>query len=110
MNEPTEEQVKSFWEYFGFKFLSAGEKFPTWWIVNWPDGRQGTCLKTLITPGIDMNRLFEFAAPKLDYFEIKYASKAPFTSVKILHENKEYYGKHKEPALALFWAIWQIIP
>jgi len=56
-----------------------------------------------------LDACFEYLVPKLYYIEIKSASNVPFVSVKISHENRDYYGKHEIPALAICLAIEKII-
>ncbi len=62
MSEPTQEQVKEFWEGYGFKFYQPVENGAI--DVIYPDGSM--CLspiKLAILP-IDLNNLFKYAVPQ----------------------------------------------
>ena len=102
---PTEEQKRMVLEWAGFSVKATPEQdahgrglwhYPKY-IQMWGE-----------VP-LDLNHLVIYVAVKLDYFEMKYAHKAPWVSVLIKHENEEYYGRHKEPAMALFWAIYNLV-
>ena len=118
MKEPTDEQVKELWEWCGWRTVTnIWEKLERTGVgLNHADDLEDDIIVSPTDlggyesyPNLDLNSLFLYAVPKVGYTEIKYAPKAPFVSVTILHENNEYYGLDKDPALALFWAIYGAI-
>ena len=111
MAEPTQEQVKEFWEWCGFEYkheeivdASASKVFIT---TSYFNG-----VETQI-PDIDLNNLFKWAVPKLKDIEITKSRHSPewnvavSTGEPILGEFAQ--SDNKDPALALFWAIWEVI-
>ena len=104
--KPTEAQIKEFWEWCGF---SIGE-YSDEWVA--PDNY--TCFHG--TPPIDLNNLFKFAVPKLEECGYKYEIGATTSStqhrVAIRDRCFSLIGRlhwNDDPALALFWAIWEVI-
>ena len=121
MTEPTREQIKKLWEWCGFKEVFSKElwRFERyketnhWWSA--PNGRRFDEL-----PPVDLNNLFKYAVPKL-------LPKHDFSIYWVLDVDAQQgawaismscrgYGKNgiirlrdKDPALALFWAIWEVI-
>ena len=101
MSEPTEEQIKELWEWCGWMI-------PTSPYYHRPDGRQ---VKSI--PSVDLHNLFQWAVPKLGEdleIELFIPSVNWFCQIKkrttiIATSN----GYHKDPALALFWAIYKVI-
>uniref|UniRef100_A0A6M3JNV7 Uncharacterized protein n=1 Tax=viral metagenome TaxID=1070528 RepID=A0A6M3JNV7_9ZZZZ len=71
--KPTNEQIKEFWEWCGFK-VALGKLY-------WYPDKEFSPARRL--PSVDLNNLFKYAVPKLNMPVI--------------------------PALALFWAIWEVI-
>ena len=90
MTEPTYEQVKKFWDYWGVEPYRA---YPTG--VEYPD--------------IDLNNLFEDAVSAMDFW---LASKEKTKRVGVL---VQYQGRCSGLVfedtfdLALFWAIWEVM-
>ncbi|KKK70402.1 hypothetical protein LCGC14_2924340 [marine sediment metagenome] len=119
--EPTEAQAKEFWEWCGLKFKKQGIMGINYY--NTPNGG------FVSEPPIDLNNLFEYAVPKLWNFGllecIFHREIAMFDdSGKFREQEKVYYRWHlllesqilnpidgygETPALALFWAIWEVI-
>jgi hypothetical protein len=111
----TKEEIKEFWEWCGFKPVDTvinGFKYHEW--IH-PDGLQTNWL-----PEIDLNNLFKYAVPKvtqIDLWTNTQWSEAKHTvipaeygaTVKLYDEYKFGNGKDTDPALALFWAIYQVI-
>ena len=87
MDKPTQEQIEEFWERCG---LHKDGHF--WYTV---EGKQ----LSEEMPDIDLNNLFGFAVPKLKPWR---------ESVNLMQAwlGKVMYA-HQDPALALFWALWQ---
>ena len=113
MSEPTEEQIKEFWEWCGcvqaqgklrrdFHYKS-GQKVGDW---RYPDG-SSTQYGRL--PRIDLNPLFNWAVPKL-FWTVgpeRWASIMKNWIDEICLMDMLY--KLEAEALALFWAIYKVI-
>ncbi len=109
---PTKEQIKEFWERYGFKYLPRGshDKFKRFDAIQYPDGTfHSSC------PDIDLNNLFKYAVPKAieelaqrilpDTDEVTRKLEA----LKIILTN--WLEKIKQGLTyedALFWALWQV--
>lgn len=119
MNEPTQEQIKEFWEGCG---LHIAEQ--TWVDDHYePDGQWYDANGHLYTgdylygiPVLDLNNLFRYAVPKLidRYGGILFVlpqSDFPSWDCKILNtpNDEATFGYGKDPALALFWSIRQVL-
>jgi len=106
----TNEQIKEFWEWCGFEYkIPSDYGLPCcdWW--QYPDGIQSSN-----SPPIDLNNLFKYAVPKLDYCDITKPETPKgwwVSSVRIEVNNRIVFGHKidKDPALALFWAIWEVM-
>lgn len=106
--QPTEAQIKEFWEWCGFSFMSHFEM--------WIDP-SGTIVEML--PLIDLNSLFKYATPKLGNYQLdgvytdgshKFSFDQEATEFEDgIPLNGHYESYNKDPALALFWAIWEAI-
>ncbi len=102
MKEPTDEQVQEFWEACEWEENIWGQK-------NYPE--------------LTLDNLFKYAVPKLDIVDHIDISTDPirgerYYRVVVKHamwgdgQNLnycEYVGFGKDPALALFWAIYEVI-
>jgi len=120
--KPTEEQIKEFWEWCGFKQLPKGKegfhfergiKVMNWLSPN-PD-RQEWFYSQHFLPRIDLNNLFKWAVPKLLGLGLDIdiwnglADKETRWGVGINSMIREVAkGYEGDPALALFWAIWEV--
>jgi hypothetical protein len=116
MNKPTEEQLKEFWERCGLKFESVLvesdiDYHVSMWTLN---GKEISKYLAL-----DLNNLFKYAVPKLmanDYSLRLTASKLVVDHsdsynariTKFLNWEKDIIIQGTDPALALFWAIWEV--
>ena len=122
--QPTEAQIKEFWERCGIHchkwegreddLMGAGRCQCGESEMGFEDGGKVFWYKSEIPYPIDLNNLFKYAVPKLveqDYevtvrcFQAKwevtlFAGKQPFNDSEI----KDV----EDPALALFWAIWEV--
>lgn len=114
--EPTDEQKREFWELCGLT------KFK-----NPIPGDESISAKPSILyiepPGIDLNNLFQYAVPKLDLCAEIHFTMSPVKGEReiTVSINVPSYGKYqsvsykhyswcdKDPALALFWAIYPIL-
>jgi len=98
MNKPTEEQVKEFWEWYGFK-VSIGKLY-------WAP-KQDEPAKRL--PTINLNSLFRYAVPKLGKILIEKNCLVYTFSIVGAGGNILAFNSNSDPALALFWSIWEVI-
>ena len=116
MKEPTQEQIKKLWEWVGLKYEEP------YWVSK--DCQEGECcfyggyyaelLKT-----ITLNNLFRWAVPKLsdgtligiDFIPPYHRQKEWLCNVEINSSPPiaSYRALGDSPALALFWAIQQVI-
>lgn len=62
----------------------------------------------LSVPLIDLNNLFKYAVPKLDSFGLRRQGKWKYVAHACLGSIEVYDAKDKDPALALFWAIYKV--
>ena len=119
---PTKEQRVEFWEWCGLeitKEYSLASKMPVY-LTKDSNGF------VISLPRIDLNNLFKYAVPRLDedgyvftlyrFYTIKYDFKTPDEygfGVKVFKygvDERNHAGKpHKNPALALFWAIYEVV-
>ncbi len=114
MNEPSEAQVKEFWEWCGFKKEAVntfvnGKWTPTpsaGYSWRYPNGRE-----ECYPPPIDLNNLFKYAVPKVKEHYKALSTPGYYCSPMPLFEDWIYewlfYGK--DPALALFWACYKAL-
>ena len=110
--EPTKEEIKRFWEYWGFVFEEHNSRFEHWWtyfapedmLLEWHEKHQKTGF-----PPLDLNSLFRYAVPKLEGFRINISRTkfvvAPQWEIAIYNAYKQSFEKGEDPALALFWAL-----
>lgn len=109
MNEPTKEQVEKFWEWCGFtKGNGSGYYYPNKQVVD------GAIWDSKL-PKLDLNNIFKYAMPRFWVVDIKLID-AIFWSVFVSYpappKGEVKSGKalvEKDLALALFWAIWEVI-
>ena len=93
--QPTPEQIKEFWEWCGLIKIKRGWKFSNGDVLFDAD------------PSIDLNNLFKYAVPKLEAHWIRFSGLS--CTIRVWEDGREYYKQSEDPALALFWAIWEII-
>lgn len=110
-NQPSEAQVKELWEWLGWRY-GVDKADP----IN-PDNLwfppNSTCCRQPLPP-IDLNNLFKYAVPKPIDVHFKYDTSYPEHTIGeincwLYHKGKVYKGWSYDPALALFWAIWEVI-
>ena len=114
MNEPTEAELKRFWEWCGVdgeaEICVIGD-------------RTGEYTGKLVYPPLDLNNLFKYAVPRLPHFR-EHLLTIQFipTSSAFNEPDREWACSIRQysdeisadkfgvtPALALFWAIQQVI-
>jgi len=99
MKEPTESEIKEVWEWCGFYEEIKVESEHSWKRWVYPDGQTSTSL-----PSIDLNNLFKDATDRVrDKIGEKEYYKLLLRWINIFTEN------NSDPALALFWAIQELI-
>jgi len=104
MNQPTDVQLKRFWEWCGFQPRYGG-LIGQEHIIGWHYPNRDTHLKT---PELTLNNLFKYAVPKLRYALLQWSGQEwtaevqypPFTG---------FIPAGSDPSLALFWAVNEII-
>jgi len=104
MNNPTQEQIKEFWEMCGFyqSTLLGSRDWCT------PEGEICSHINLEYPPPIDLNNLFRYAVPKLDGGITVQFDKFEDTGWFAHLENQIMTTEDKDPALALFWALRQV--
>ena len=112
MKEPTQEQIKEFWEYFGIEFqiMAGGTNGYLYW------RKSGTELWEPGWPDIDLNNLFKWAVPKLQDkgYQVDivcFEHKGFAVSVLDICKDTAILSDIRDDNLgdALFWAIYQVI-
>ncbi len=101
--KPTDEQIKEFWEWCGFKmdnyestYLATRYTYP------------GKSVYIHTKPKLDLTNLFTYAVPKLPYVLLESCQAGYRASVSAdMKFNPEVLDK--DPALALFWAIYEVM-
>ena len=115
--EPTQEQLKKFWEWCG---LDLKHRFEVADVGISICSKCGTTkpalLKLCSAPSLTLDNLFKYAVPKLQdmgyqidivCLEHKGFSVSPFNV--ITSSNNIIEEKNDKLVLALFWAIWEVI-
>jgi len=117
--QPTEEQLKKFWEWCGLERPPKSCKERNHMVVR--KGGYPFCQPV----ELDLNNLFKYAVPKLGEWSIEFrlnlAELVECIITKKVHHNDATdmlschptwrivgEGKDKDPALALFWAIYKV--
>ena len=99
MNEPTDGEVKEFWELCGLS-----KRGGYWW--QSPDGKHHLTANN--PPPINLNSLFKYAVPKLGYWLIS-AERYSRVGAVAQYEGKTATFFNEDPAIALFWAIYEVL-
>jgi len=114
--QPTKEQIEEFWLWCGWQLVpSGGVASPKQLALNRP-------FIAGDFPKIDLNNLFEYAVPMLGFVSLRLHFKPYGTHMipsgfweAIVEDNPkdkiatmQYVERHKNPALALFWAIEKV--
>lgn len=102
--QPTREQIRKFWEWCGFKWHDV-PKVPGTSYWTKPNGK----FHGFEPPRIDLNNLFKYAVPKLTYFQLESDSSNGTIEAIACYGKKEEHSNNVNPALALFWVIWEVI-
>ena len=121
MKEPTNKQIKEFWEWCGWVNeitrtpplnIFGGDD-----IYNWTRPDKVIHYKEL--PPVDLNNLFKYAVPKLrkkgclftHEFRLEPTRFTGLFVVAIWRSGEEWMvcKTDEDPALALFWALWEVM-
>ena len=97
MIEPTQEQINELWEWCGFRT----DKDPLWWVND-----EVAIPKHLFN--VDLNNLFKYAVPKFEQCCIESMGGGHYGARVSLGDTLGQ-GEGKDPALALFWAIYEVM-
>jgi len=120
-NQPTQEQIKEFWEWCGFsqqnygKKKSGGKYHNEVWETEVDDIRwisPGNFDCGFYLPSVDINNIFKYASPKLTNIKLSKTDTNEYFVAVVTEYNpleKESKAFNRDPALALFWAIWKVI-
>jgi hypothetical protein len=110
--KPTEEQIKEFWEWCGFRLVEPVpyDEIQTKGFWEAPTSHEASWG----LPPIDLNNLFKWAVPKLSEFDFDGMTWWESTTgwvceLALQHDTDWVEGQGNDPALALFWAIWKVI-
>lgn len=86
--KPTDEQIKEFWEWCGLKVIQSADGYL---MVKNAKGHTSWL-------DVDLNNLFKYAVPKVGK---NHMGLFAFWIRQAVVEDKD-------PALALFWALWEV--
>ena len=103
MNEPTEAQIKEFWERCGVKGELTGLK---------PPGDKDYMPLGYVYPPIDLNNLFRGAVSMIEIVSVHFSwgdngVLCWLYTKKII--GKPFHGEGLTEEDAFFWAIWEVI-
>lgn len=112
--QPTDEQIKKFWEWCGFKWLKRSNLLVEEdWDIKYP----GQPITHYHSPDLTLNNLFKYAVPKIvdnvdnDSIEISFLCPIEQCDFWVVHiKNRQITlgrARGDTEALALFWAIWE---
>lgn len=117
MGRPTEEQIREFWQKLGAELEHDWENEYCGHTISdcvcrvchqsdWPPPTNNRCY-----PPITLDNLFRWAVPKLQMYELRsYNQDGEHTVVVSILTDGGWRGQvAKDPALALFWAIWKVM-
>ena len=114
-NQPTPEQVQKFWEWCGWRTIKRSFLHYSPEQIASP---KSLSLEYAVTsfPPIDLNSLFKWAVPKVEEiycFSLELLDNGTGTFRVAIYQHvfdsKIWFGHNTDPALALFWAIWQVM-
>jgi len=116
MKEPTEEQSVKLWKWCGCT-VRPSEDYQYYHSLYNPDGdhiMSAIKIQPCHYPTIDLNNLFKWAVPKLlkrHTVEIIAMETKIMASIYFDFDNDKTMitETDKDPALALFWAIWGVM-
>lgn len=104
MEQPTEEQIREFWEWCADRWESFNEDKHRHYLFGeeWVEDE----------PPIDLNSLFKYAVPKVNELgytvRINQVGLERIWQVSVEMIDDWHHRRGVDPALPLFWAIWQV--
>lgn len=113
--EPTREELKKFWEWCGFEFgiETSYEKYDDYReheVFYYPNLRRMRGEQLYHLPSPDLTNLFKYAVPKLDAHTLsKQEGEAEHKASVKFNGRSSGIVYNADPALALFWAIYQVM-
>lgn len=103
--KPTKGEVREFWEWCGLKFVQCDCVNPGLYNHSHVEDSNGYIIGKL--PPIDLNSLFKYAIPKMAKgHEIRLIIPPNTIDRFIAYIGHNNGIENKDPALALFWAIY----
>ena len=112
MKEPTEAQIKEFWKRCGLELIPHIDRYSSGdynWIEYRKDGVR------VDEPKLDLNNLFKYAERPFVSMACGSLNEEGWKGAwaKVITHDRLKIGELREegltPALALFWAIWEVI-
>ena len=97
------EQTQWFWEQCGFKIAWSDAYGST----GWEDPNGHYCFD--LPMDIDLNTLFQYAVPKLDYWNVGSSGDSQYAGWARIKGGICQLAIWDNPALALFWAIYKAL-
>ena len=110
---PTQEQLKKFWEWCGLRYEIDEDEYKV--ILpggEWYNFGHDADLKSvweITEPELDLNNLFKYAVPKLRSVYLQSDEEHKFWCMALIGDAKSKLHTYVDPALALFWAIWELV-
>jgi len=105
--EPTKEEIREFWEWCGLTLIPHTDRYSSG-TQNWIEYQYGGT--RVDKPELDLTNLFRYAVPALNE---KLDRHIQLTQVMSGWECNIGLGDitytDDDPAMALFWAIWEVI-
>jgi len=99
--EPTQEQIKEFWEWCGLTEFQNP-------ILGDESISAKPSVPYIEPPNIDLNNLFKYAVPNTITMSLERTYGAHGDPFYIAKVGTEIRVTNSDPALALFWALWQV--
>ena len=121
--QPTEEQIKEFWEWCGIEPKVTDWERTTVRASEATLSKEGYSLpassivyQNIEYPPIDLNNLFKWAVPKVIGLGKFHGISLSFSSLieeewtcEVIRTWYRDTETNEDPAFALFWAIWKVI-
>lgn len=104
--DPTEAQIREFWKRCGLRCLEP------YWIDEDKDIAFYGETKSELIASLDLNNLFKYAVPKLHAWTMGSCPDGDICAVAVIKVGGDYHRGEAcsaDPALALFWSIWEVI-
>lgn len=115
-SKPTQEQIREFWGWVfgkdGVEFAqSLNNRLCVYKRTNWLEAEEAYNIEFLGYDIINLKTLFEYAVPKAmemgDVGFLKWDGQRKENRYTIFNQNKRFTDTD-DPALAIFWALWEV--